>query len=186
MEKGHVGNEIHFYRNQRQRRKSQEGASAAPRGAGSSIALISAFFFSLIVNSGPFEQKTAECPLSRSALLHFLSLKCPSLVDCDCYYIRNSQFRETQRQWQRSDTRGRNAPRPKAATFSTKHLLQSPGLWAPAQFNTGYYYAHQAASMPEPVAMPAVLIPSGTTENKLRYKQLDQDAYKMRSVADGG
>lgn len=99
----------------------------------------SLFFFSLIVNSGPFEQKTTECPLSRSALLHFLSLKCPSLVDCDCYYIRNSQFRETQRQWQRSDTRGRNAPRPKAATFSTKHLLQSPGLWAPARFNTGYY-----------------------------------------------
>lgn len=164
----------------------RRGQVQPPRGAGSSIALISAFFFSLIVNSGPFEQKTTECPLSRSALLHFLSLKCPSLVDCDCYYIRNSQFREMQRQWQRSDTRGRNAPRPKAATFSTKHLLQSPGLWAPAQFNTGYYYAHQAASMPEPVAMPAVLIPSGTTENKLRYKQLDQDAYKMRSVADGG
>lgn len=59
----------------------------------------SLFFFSLIVNNGPFEQKTTECPLSRSALLHFLSLKCPLLVDCDCYYIRNSQFREMQRQW---------------------------------------------------------------------------------------
>lgn len=40
--------------------------------------------------------------------------------------------------------------------------------------------------MPEPAAMPAVLIPSGTTENKLRYKQLDQDAHKVRSVAGGG